>query len=92
MIAEQLKLLKAKRTELMREVGKVELQIVALRKKCPHDSVDKSADWELDQVPSEDYEEIRERRLTCRDCGHTWTEQRYAYSGEPWPYDCGEWE
>ncbi len=81
-----------RRNEFMSLAHKIDVKIAAIQKKCPHDNVDKSEDYEIEIASSYDDDscsEIRERRITCNDCNHTWHEQRYAYE-ENFPYDLGE--
>ncbi|WP_124118376.1 hypothetical protein [Paenibacillus xylanexedens] len=74
-----------KRKELLEMVHKIDSKIGSIQKKCSHDNAEIGEDYEvLYTLP-----EIRERWIICKDCQHSWHEQKFAVD-EHFPYDLGE--
>ncbi|MNV11701.1 hypothetical protein D3C71_1022710 [compost metagenome] len=82
--------LKEKKKLLEEQVRAVNKEIYEFERNCSHNEVIKGKSWEMEQRVDDDrdYQEVRERRLVCIDCGHAWNEQRYA--DDPWPFDRGD--
>ncbi|MNB73720.1 hypothetical protein D3C81_428140 [compost metagenome] len=82
--------LQEKRKEIQKQLREIDNEIYNLKRSCQHESINTGNSYEIDQVVDDDrdYEEIRERMVTCTECGHNWHEQRCA--DEDWPSDKGE--